>query len=233
MKLHPLDVDFGTKLIGKLRKIDKRLSNHVERSKISIDKLVMIGNGYPDNIIVAIACYHFNGVDVIGVVKPEFRRIGAIQHIRTYLKQSERIDKILLILDQEDDSLDQLHADIKSNLSGHGFRFNECGLIDDKLENRLLTFDCRFGAKSFRFIVVINGLNNIKAKKHNVEDHLIYTGVKLGVIKNPSCLDNPKDIWNSLDKDVQLGILKRLLNDKSLFQDAFYPLCKGFEILIQ
>ena len=226
MIVYPLEQKFGTELINKLRKIkDERLRRHVVFTKSDIDRVVIIGNGYPDNVIATIGCYHVNGDITVGMSKPSALRIGAICSLKTYLEKLKP-NKFAVILDQEVDDLNDLHTKVEKNLrSLH---------INTKLEvneDRLRAFRCKLGCRSFELIVIINGLDDVKTDQHSIEDHLIKVGLELGSIEDRSKYRSSKDAWESLDKDSQIKIFREILNNKKLFRKYFYQQYIGLELL--
>ena len=52
------------------------------KSDDNLKDIVIITNGTPDDIVFSIIAYHQNGRKIIGIVKPEKTRLGAIDSIQ-------------------------------------------------------------------------------------------------------------------------------------------------------
>lgn len=77
-----------------------------------IAALVVLADGTPDDIVVGILSYHLNGEKVIGLVKSsKATPLGVFSQLKTYL--SINIERILVLIDQEDKEPDELFIQVK------------------------------------------------------------------------------------------------------------------------
>ena len=188
---------------------------------------IVIGDGTPEDEILAIIAYHLNGDGkVVGVAKPEFVGVKVFELIPVYL--AREVNDVLVLIDQEDYGIDELIREIEKRLKGHGTAIE--GRRD---EGRLVIYDCRRGKRRFRLIVVINGLNEIPFGKHMVEDHLL----KAAKILFGEQIDNvslksrdAKEAWRKLYQ-YREEIYRRLKNDKKFLEDVFPQHVRAMRIL--
>jgi hypothetical protein len=101
MRVHPLDNKLYDNIRSKLRKIDKQLPQKVLADNVTptaIDSLIVLGDGRMDYVVVPLICHHLDGNKTAAIVKPTFTRDGAIQTLKTIVKNYKTI---AFILDQE------------------------------------------------------------------------------------------------------------------------------------
>ncbi|MEM4207749.1 MAG: hypothetical protein QXW96_03900 [Candidatus Nitrosocaldus sp.] len=189
--------------------------------------MIVIGDGTPDDIVVAILCHNFSCEDIVYVTKPEDKGIEALSAIRTYVEMfRQQILCYILIIDQEDLKMRELSEYIVRKL-------NRLGITKEaiKEEKRLFHYSCNVGNKKFQLILVINGLDSIQSESHTIEDHLLSIGIDNNVINTPTTTSiNSKLLWNSLGRDKQERILS-LCNNKETLRNAFPQHYRAFEIL--
>ncbi|MGQ4915329.1 MAG: hypothetical protein ACP6IU_11395 [Candidatus Asgardarchaeia archaeon] len=113
MKLFPLNPT--QRLAINLQKISRKLKIQAitMKSDDNLKDIVIITNGTPDDIVFSIIAYHQNGRKIIGIVKPEKTRLGAIDSIPKYIKH--KIKNLMIIIDQEDEELKNLFAQVEKS----------------------------------------------------------------------------------------------------------------------
>ncbi len=176
-----------------IRRINRNLSGIVVEKADKVSSLIVLGDGNEDAKVVSLLCYHLDGDSkgkkekVIDLIKPDMKHYDAIKELkeRNYIKNYENI---VLVFDQEDSSLEKLHAEVKNTLNDAGIGFEESG----SSLRRVTFYTCSLGGHEFKLIVVINGLDDVGGPSHKIEDHL----VKLAGVAGPM---DSKYIWNGLE----------------------------------
>jgi len=168
MKLFPLELP--NKPILNISKISRKIKINVTVPSGSSESIVIISNGSPDDIVFGILSFHSDGKELVGIVKPpRITRIAVLDIIKTYLlKLKPRIKKMLILMDQEEDNLNDIFDKCKRRLIK-----NNISITKEEGELRLKVYDCKYVDREFKIILVINGLDEIDVKKHRIEDHLI------------------------------------------------------------
>jgi hypothetical protein len=216
MKLYPLVL--SNRLVTNIGRISKEIKMNVLIKEVNIrelDTLIVIGNGTPDDIAFSLIGHHLNGNKIVWIVKPERTRFGVIDLIPKYLEMGIRT--ILLLIDQEDDSVSTIHKEIKKIIKK--LTKGESVVVEDESVERLKIYKGKYGSKEFELILVINGLDEIGKGKHSIEDHLLKVAeeISLGVGK----VDNPKEAWSSIPEENQLKVFKELKARSDLVESAF------------
>ncbi|MGC8635971.1 MAG: hypothetical protein ACP5T5_02945 [Thermoprotei archaeon] len=105
-------------------------------------------------------------------------------------------------------------------MSGMGIKGT--ALIDGK---RVYLFECDVG-KSFNLTLLISGLDNIKSRKHAIDDHLIFS-VK-DQISIESEVTDPKCLWIKVCKQsaLEMAAYKAVVRDPAKFMPQHYRLSK-------
>lgn len=185
MKLYPLDP--SSRLAINIRKISKKLGIKVVATKVEdLDRMVVITDGTPDDMVFAIISHHLNEDKTVRIAKPDaITRLDALDLIRTYLNL--KINKIMFLIDQETDSLDQIFEKVKEKFWG-------ISIDNEKEGHRFRIYECRHAGKLFKVIIVINGLDDIPTERHAIEDHLI----KIAKIEVKG---SSKTTWWNLNQD--------------------------------
>jgi len=205
MKLFPLELP--NKPILNISKISRKIKINVTVPSGSSESIVIISNGSPDDIVFGILSFHSDGKELVGIVKPpRITRIAVLDIIKTYLKP--RIKKMLILMDQEKDNLNDIFDECKRRLIK-----NNISITKEEEELRLKVYDCKYVDREFKIILVINGLDEIDVKKHRIEDHLIKAACLFLKDFKPKVNDSKK-AWESLGKRQQIDILRMLKERK-------------------
>jgi hypothetical protein len=193
----------------------RRLKKHGYDTRIivaldaeTLDKLIILGNGSPEDEIVGIMSNHLNGRRTVGIIKSQSSGIASLDHVRYYASFSN-VQKILFIIDQDDNSLSQFFASVSK-------RIGRAEPIRDQGENdRVKMYRFHLPQKTVDVIVVASGSDDLDTSHHEIEDHLL---VLAG--KGPS-VNDPKEHWRTLNQDEKQDVF-RLLKDRDLFEIVFH-----------
>jgi hypothetical protein len=221
MRVHPLDSKLYDNIRSKLRKIDKQLPQKVLADKVTpttIDSLIVLGDGREDYVVVPLICHHLNGNKTAAIVKPIFTRDGAIHTLKTIVKNYKTI---AFILDQEKDELPALSERITMKLNEISVK---CEEIENSVEGRVILYECNLGDHRFRFVVVVNGVEDVGSHSHKIEDHLVrQAGV---TVQNDS-----KDTRNDLSEEERLMVFRRIHDDRNVAEKVFIQHFEGLRLL--
>jgi hypothetical protein len=211
MRVCPLDSKLYDNIRSKLRKIDKQLPQKVLADKVTpstIDSLIVLGDGREDYVVVPLICHHLNGNKTAAIVKPTFTRDGAIHTLKTIVKNYKTI---AFILDQEKDELSALSEIITMKLNEIGVK---CEEIEKLVEGRVIRYKCNLGDHRFRFVVVVNGIEDVGSHSHKIEDHLV-------MLAGVTVQNDSKDTWNELSEEERLGVFRRIHDDRGVAEEVF------------
>ncbi|MCD6484462.1 MAG: hypothetical protein J7L47_05045 [Candidatus Odinarchaeota archaeon] len=205
--------------VRNIQKYSRKLNIQVIVSKSNILRdIVVIGNGTPDDVAFSIVAHDQNGEKVVGIVKPEKIWLNVIDFIPIYLQGNVR--NILILIDQEDKNLALLYDEIKERITRIGIQASE-----EDVDKRVRVFSCTRGAKKFRLIFVINGLDDIPTKKHTIEDHLVKAA---SIFENNSILlelektgKTSKEVWKELEEGIREKILRQLTQQRKKMRKLF------------
>jgi hypothetical protein len=212
MKLYPLEPT--SRLSSEIEKISRRLRLDVIIKKpVDIDTLVIIGDGALDGRVLAILAYRLNGDRRVALAKPKETRLGAVDKLPSYL--GLKFSKIAILIDQEDESIDNITNHVEERLIRMGITFN----VED--ERRFKLYKCVRGDREFKLALAINGLNNISAKKHTIEDHLIIAAKAYTPDIKISELEDAKKSWEKLSEEDQLKVFENLKHKGDV--DKIFP----------
>jgi hypothetical protein len=221
MRVCPLDNKLYDNIRSKLRKIDKQLPQRVLADKVTpttIDSLIVLGDGREDYVVVSLICHYLNGNKTAAIVKPTFTRDGAIHTLKTIVKNYKTI---AFILDQEEDELSALSKIITMKLNEIGVK---CEEIENSVGGRVIRYECNLGDHRFRFVVVVNGVEDVGSHSHKIEDHLVrLAGV---TVQNDS-----KDTWNYLSEEERLMVFRRIHDDRNVAEKVFNQHFEGLRLL--
>ncbi len=168
---------------------------------MKLKSIIVLGNGNVDDFTIPIICHHLNGNKIVGITKPEGKhRNATLSEIPTYISRL-KIDKLVLVMDQESDDLAEIFRQIGSGLSDQNIQF-KMGEDSDRFKH----YQCRYGSRTFDFILIINGLNDIPT-------------------------EDSKETWNSFDESLQIEILNRLKENKPLSSKIFPQHFNGLLLL--
>ena len=225
MKLFPLELP--NKPILNISKISRKIKINVTVPSGSSESIVIISNGSPDDIVFGILSFHSDGKELVGIVKPpRITRIAVLDIIKTYLlKLKPRIKKMLILMDQEEDNLNDIFDKCKRRLIK-----NNISITNEEEELRLKVYDCKYVDREFKIILVINGLDEIDVKKHRIEDHLIKAACLFLKDFKPKVNDSKK-AWEGLEKRQQIDILRMLKEREKEAHLIFSQHFKGLEYL--
>ena len=243
MKLCPLKASENT--LKNIRKLARQLKEEGGSfevfspvPKISPQFLILIGNGTPDDLILAILAHKFNGSTFVFLVRPEVRRnIPAIRTIPTLIKQAGvKIRKILFLVDQETQlNLEKIFIKVESLLQKEKVK-----ILQEERSGRLEVLTCSFQGKEFDLILVINGLDR-PYQKHSIEDHLLealrLTSIlpqnKLEKLVQEAGNDPKRAWWEKVEKKTQLQILAALHQmNKERLREIFPQQYQAFQLFL-
>lgn len=208
MRLFFLDPTSRTLInVRRLKKQEYDTRRIVAQDVETLDKLIVLGNGSPEDEIIGIMSYHLDGRRTVGIVKSQSPGIASLDHIRDYM--FENVQRILFIIDQDDNNLSQFFASVSE-------RIGIAVPIEDQEGNgRVKIYHYSLSQRIVEIIVVASGSDDLDTSHHEIEDHLL---VLAG--EGPSVSD-PKRHWRRLDQDVRQDVF-RLLKDRDLFEVVFH-----------
>lgn len=200
MRLKPLDA--ASNLVSNIGSLSKRVGLNVLElsSDTRPDRMVVLGDGSPDDNIMAIVCYHMNGRDIAWIIKPEKTGLNSLELVSFYTQRfTHKIKTYLFLIDQEKLSIDEFFKKAEKIFRDHGLEL----ATTERREKRVAFYDCKLGPTSFRLILVINGRDDIQSTRHSVEDHLIAAG-------GFDVKEDSKDSWDKISKKEQDGVYQTL-----------------------
>jgi len=136
------------------------------------------------------------------------------------LKEYVNEGYIVFVLDQEDDTLPNLGRRIREKLSENGVGCEE----EMWIARRVVRFNCLAGSVEFRFVVVVNGLDDVGGPSHKIEDHL----VKLAGVARPM---DSKYICNGLEQDKKWEVFRPICDDREAAEMVFSQHFGGLGLL--
>ncbi len=173
--------------------------------KGSIDRLIVIGDGTPDDIVVTVISYLLDGICNAGLLIPTDKGFGAVRHVVQVMRTFSG-KPIAFVLDQEDLELEDFYKGLSNKFLEFGVTLEPRGG-----EGRWREFLARFGSGSSRIIVVVNGLEGYEV--HKIEDHLLaLLGVDLKRLPANVRRDS-KEAWkllSSKEENLLITALKKL-----------------------
>jgi len=192
--------------------------------------LILIGNGSPDDLAIAILSFKFDGEDFAWLVRPKIgRNIAALQSLPILL--DSHTGSILALLDQEREEIQEFLLKTKETLLREGLEVSE-----EKGEGRLRALSCKYHERAFNLILLINGLDR-PYTIHTIEDHLLEAGeLFLGKEKVEELLqkaeNHPKKAWGSLERGSQDEVFVRLCQlERADLHKLFPQHCEAFRLL--
>ncbi len=170
---------------------------------------IALTDGTPDDIMIFLICSVLNGNHVTSIFKPtEGTRYGSITGLIENI--GPKIKTILIVMDQEDETLQEISKNMENFLSKHGCDY------ESNYDNKILHFSCTKGPRSFILLVVLNGLDQIDTQKHCIEDHLIFAG-------KYDCVDNSKSTWKTIPEPEKEIIITSLVNSSRSKLEKIFP----------
>jgi hypothetical protein len=195
-----------------------------------LDKLVVLGDGTPDDYGIVIASHHLNGNDTVGMVKPpEKRGTSIFSLLPSFIRETKTLRGLLFILDQENLPISSIYKELEKQI---GRSVNEFKCSRDDFKGRLKVYDCIIGNRVLHLVLVINGRSDIKTKKHMIEDHFLKAASMLELAKLPESIDNPKEYWQAtILTEIQENIFHCLSEDSERMKICFPQQFAGCQIL--
>jgi hypothetical protein len=219
MRVYPLGDKLFDNIRSKLREIDKHLPQKVLADKAApTGLLIILGDGREDNIVVPLICHHLNGNKTAAILKPTSTRYGAIQTLKTIVKNYKAI---AFILDQENDELPSLSETVMRKLNEIGA---ECEVKENLVGGRVVRYECILGDHRFRFVVVVNGLDDVGGPSHKIEDHLVR-------LAGVAVRGDSKDAWNGLGDVGRLEVFRKIYADRDVAAEVFSQHFEGLGLL--
>jgi len=214
MKLYFLDTTSKTAInVGKLKKSGYNVRRLIASIAPTLDTLIVLGDGTPDDKVLGVIFHHLNGNKIVGIVKPQVTRLGAIDQLKTYLKPN--ITRIMILLDQETTPLTDLIPEITNRIECEGITIDEENQTETS--ERLRTYRCSLSNRNFELILVINGIDEVATQNHAIEDHLLKVA---NLEEECRRTQNSKETWSNLTK-VQQEEIFRSLQNRNLVIDNF------------
>jgi hypothetical protein len=187
--------------------------------------VIVIGDGTPEDIVCLILAHKFNGGATVGITKPQIEWASAV----TGIIRRTKVGTVALAIDQDDIRLDELWDRIENRLEEHAVSYEK-----DIEEERFRVYSCRHGQYSFKFPVVVNGLNK-PYRKHTIEDHLLEASK--GVLGDEELreaikgIEDPKEAWRKL-KDKHCKVYSHLCRaETNLIAQTFPQHVKFFKFI--
>ena len=170
MKLYFLDTTSKTAInVGTLKKSGYNVRRLIASIASTLDTLIVLGDGTPDDKVLGVIFHHLNGNKIVGIVKPQVTRLGAIDQLKVYLKPN--INRVMILLDQETTQLTNLIPEITRRIRCEGITIDEENQTETS--ERLKIYRCSFSNRNFELILVINGIDESPTGNHAIEDHLV------------------------------------------------------------
>jgi hypothetical protein len=194
-----------------------------------LKKLVVLGEGTPDDLIAILIAHQINGSETVAIVKPlNHRGTSTLQLIDFYFNPG-RLNVILFVIDQEALTLTGIAREISKQLRKYRGDF-KCS--QNEFGRRLLVFTCPSGAGSLSVIVTINGHPDINTKNHMIEDHCIVAAGRVQMIDLPSQVEHPKDYWQAkIQPQNRDQIFSSLFHQTGFLKEVFPQQYRACEIL--
>jgi hypothetical protein len=228
MKLNALDSNLSKILTSCTRKY--QWPPILDSTSLKIAKIIVLCEGTPDNIAVALVSHHVNGSETVVVTKPDGKtNTATFELMRLYIEKNKSLKGLLFILDQEENSVQSISREFEKQINKTG---SEIQSSRKEINKRLQVYTAIYGARKLNLILVINGHPDIISRKHTIEDHFIKVAAKLGRIDLPEKLDDPKDYWQKIiDTPSQERVFQSLPNNEELVEECFPQQTKGLQIL--
>lgn len=198
---------------------------------ISLPKiLILVGNGSPDDLAIAILSFKFDGENFAWLVRPKIgRNIAALKSLPTLL--GSYTGSIVALLDQEDKGLPEFLLEAKGRLQQEHIDVSK-----ESGAGRLMVLSCKHDGTTFDLVLLINGLDRPYAT-HTIEDHLLEAGeVFLGREKVEGLVqkagNHPKKAWGSLERESQDEVFVGLSQLERVELHKIFPQhCEAFRLL--
>jgi|WetSurMetagenome_2_1015567.scaffolds.fasta_scaffold546312_1 hypothetical protein len=232
MNLNALDTNLGKILNSYARKFQLPSASVLTSQKLT--KAIVLCEGTPDNLAIALAAHRVNGTETSAITKPVNKlytktNTAAFEVMSLYIRENRSLKGLLFILDQENYSLNSISHEFEKQLNKTVNKY-EC--FKAELEERLKVYHCTYGERKLVLILVINGHPEIITHKHMIEDHFLKVGSKLGIIKFPEKIEDPKEYWEKqTSSQSRDGIVRTLVGNDDLISEFFPQQSRGLEEL--
>jgi len=77
------------------------------------------------------------------------------------------VNKIVIIIDQGDNSIEYIFSRSKIKLNNGGFKINK-----EEGKERFRIYNCKFSGSNLKIGIIVNGLDEIKTNKHTIQKML-------------------------------------------------------------
>lgn len=199
----------------------------LDTRQTEIKDVVIIGEGTPDDLVAAFLCKNLNGHRTVAMtVSKADKGVAALKMVNNLLYGEIKIQRCILVIDQEGHPIEQLKATLESMLREFGIIFSK-----ELDEGRVLVYECRKGPKTAKLCICINGLDN-EFLTHKIEDHLLRLArainITITIIGNDA-----KETWKTIGKENQERVLGKIWSlDDVMIIDIFPQHVKAFSYTI-
>jgi len=219
MRVNPLTTNLRARLLNYKNCVELDLQPN------ELKDVVVIGNGTPDDVAIAALCKSLNGKRTIAMIKSKGHTgLGAIESVINLIYGRAKIERCIMIIDQDNNELDDMKVGLEKKFSEFGVSFDK-----ENESRRTLIYECKKGQKTAKFCLCINGLDG-EFNTHAIEDHLLKLAEQIGVnITNIN--NNPKETWNGLTKENRERVLRQIWRlDDVIAIDVFPQHVEAFGI---
>jgi hypothetical protein len=193
----------------------------------SLTKLVVLGDGTPDDYAVFISSHHLNGTENVGIIKPTITGTSIFDLMRPY-HLSNPLNTILFALDQESLPVKSICQSFESKAKKANLTFSCADVLHD---GRLCIYQCTIASKPFRVIIMVNGLSDMISNIHCIEDHFLKAASILGLFEMPKVMFESKNTWHILTSEIREEIFSKLASSKTLTEKVFPQQIEGLNLL--
>jgi len=209
MKIHLISVP--NRIASDIIKLSHKIGLQLEYTPKGINMYVVIGNGRRDAEIISTLHHYIDHKEVASIVKPQETGIDALaKSLAIILEKARRAHiKAMLIIDRDTNDPNNVIEETINNLKTYGV---ECKHIGGK--NRRGVYNCLKVNKHSLTAIVVNGLDYINVKQHEIEDHLLMLAQELKNIEIPKG-ERSKTLWERISKTYKIShyeLLKEALN---------------------
>jgi len=227
--LYPLDVE--SRLASHIRKLSRelglRLLQPVGLLPEARKRLVILGEGTPDDYVIALVAHACDGEETVAITTPVVpgrpTRLEAIRSLKELLSSQPRLSKAVLVIDRDRDPLPDITGEAVRVLTKYGIKPLE--QPRELVGGWVKAISCQHGARTrFDFLLLVQGMGLDQVYANDtVEVHLLEAGRQalgddlirqaLKGAKDPSDRQgraDPKLAWGRLDKDEHWEVFRWL-----------------------
>lgn len=196
----------------------------------TVDRLIVLGDGTPDDYAVFLISHHLNGSDTSAIIKPEGKTgTSTFELIRVYLSAYRSLKGLLFVLDQEEETPDAISSKLERQVKKSKLAF---ACRNEPNTEPLRVYDCALGERQLCLILVLNGLPEIPTSKHTVEDHFLKAAAGLKLLSLPENISAPKSHWRTkVSSKTKEAVFEKLVESKRLTETTFPQQMRGLEHL--